>query len=311
MKYTSTQSLPRRRLIVLAISLFFAGSTAAVHAADVQVNTPPAGSFVVQDNSGSNLLLKVDGNGPVTVSNLANAPATYSTGVCFGPGGVLGQCASIAGATGATGAAGATGVQGIQGATGAQGTTGAQGPTGLQGPAGATGAQGSTGPQGSTGVQGPTGATGAAGSTGAQGSTGATGTLSSAYASIYNQAAQVVPIEADIAFDTNGLLSGITHTPGTNVLTVINAGIYDISWIVSGVEPNQFALFVNGAPVAGGVFGSGAGTQQNSGELIASLNAGDVLTLRNHSSVAAVSLQTLAGGTQSNVNAAMIIRKLN
>lgn len=273
MNHTLTHSLPQRRLIVVAISLFFAAGTGVVYAADVQVNTPPAGSFVVQDNSGSNMLLKVDGSGPVTVSNLANAPATYSTGVCFGPGGVLGQCASIAGTTGATGPAGATGAQGIQGI---QGSIGAQGPTG------------------------------------AQGSTGATGALSSAYAYVYNQqAAQVVAIESDIIFDTNGVLSGFTHTPGTNTVIVINAGIYDISWSVSGVEPNQFALFVNGAPVAGGVFGSGAGTQQNSGELIAALSAGDVLTLRNHSSAAAVSLQTLAGGTQSNVNAALVIRKLN
>ena len=303
MNHTSTHSLPQRRLIVVAISLFFAAGTCVVYAADVQVNTPPAVSFVVQDNSGSNMLLKVDGSGPVTVSNLANAPATYSTGVCFGPGGVLGQCASIAGITGATGPAGATGAQGIQGI---QGIIGAQGPTG------ATGAQGSTGPQGTTGLQGPAGVTGATGLTGAQGSTGATGALSSAYAYVYNQqAAQVVAVESDIIFDTNGALAGFTHTPGSNTIVVINAGIYDISWSVSGVEPNQFALFVNGAPVAGGVFGSGAGTQQNSGELITALSAGDVLTLRNHSSAAAVSLQTLAGGTQSNVNAAMIIRKLN
>ena len=303
MNHTSTHSLPQRRLIVVAISLFFAAGTGVVYAADVQVNTPPAGSFVVQDNSGSNMLLKVDGSGPVTVSNLANAPATYSTGVCFGPGGVLGQCASIAGITGATGPAGATGAQGIQAI---QGIIGAQGPTG------ATGAQGSTGPQGTTGLQGPAGVTGATGLTGAQGSTGATGALSSAYAYVYNQqAAQVVAVESDIIFDTNGALSGFTHTPGSNTIVVINAGIYDISWSVSGVEPNQFALFVNGAPVAGGVFGSGAGTQQNSGELITALSGGDVLTLRNHSSAAAVSLQTLAGGTQSNVNAAMIIRKLN
>ena len=80
---------------------------------------------------------------------------------------------------------------------------------------------------------------------------------------------------------------------------------------MSGVEPNQFALFLNGALVLGTVYGSGAGTQQNNGQAIIAIAAGDVLTLRNHSSSAAVSLQTLAGGIQTNVNASIVIKKLN
>jgi hypothetical protein len=37
---------------------------------------------------------------------------------------------------------------------------------------------------------------------------------------------------------------------------------------------------------------------------------GDVFTLRNHTSAAAVTIQTLAGGTQTNSNASILIRKL-
>jgi hypothetical protein len=80
---------------------------------------------------------------------------------------------------------------------------------------------------------------------------------------------------------------------------------------VSGVEPNQFALFLNGVQIAGTVYGSGAGTQQNNGQAIFTIAASDVITLRNHSSAAAVTLQTLAGGTQINVNASVVIKKLN
>ncbi|MCA1682746.1 MAG: collagen-like protein, partial [Actinobacteria bacterium] len=36
----------------------------------------------------------------------------------------------------------------------------------------------------------------------------------------------------------------------------------------------------------------------------------DVLTLKNHSSAAAVSLQTLAGGTQTNANASIAVERL-
>ncbi|RUT39254.1 collagen-like protein, partial [Paenibacillus anaericanus] len=151
-----------------------------------------------------------------------------------------------------------------------------------------------------------------AGPAGATGSTGATGEGLSQYGYIYNLGAQVVAIEADVSFDTNGFLTpGFTHAPGTAPVLVVDSGNYEVSFSVSGVEPNQFALFLNSSNlVAGSVYGSGAGTQQNNGQVIITLAAGDVLTLRNHSSAAAVTLQTLAGGTQANVNASIIIKKL-
>ena len=190
---------------------------------------------------------------------------------------------------------------GLDGATGATGLTGAPGEKGA---AGATGATGATGPAGATGATGPTGATGATGPAGS--SAGAE------YAHIYSIFPQVVAMEADITFDRNGVItSGLTHAPGTSTIVITGAGDYEILWVVSGVEPNQFALFLNGAPVAGSVFGSGAGTQQNSGQAVVTVAAGDVLTLRNHTSSSAVTLQTLAGGTQTNTNASLMIRKLD
>jgi hypothetical protein len=72
-------------------SLVLAGTVGAACADDVQINTPPGGSFVVKDNAGANTRLKVDGSGPVTVPNLAGAPA-YSGAVCFDPAGTLGKC---------------------------------------------------------------------------------------------------------------------------------------------------------------------------------------------------------------------------
>ncbi|MDQ3728911.1 MAG: collagen-like protein, partial [Actinomycetota bacterium] len=79
----------------------------------------------------------------------------------------------------------------------------------------------------------------------------------------------------------------------------------------SGVEPNQMALFLNGSAIPGATYGSGASTQQNTGQVIFNAGASDVLRLRNHSSGAAVTLQTLAGGTQQTTNASVVIEKLN
>ncbi|HEY1537801.1 MAG TPA: hypothetical protein VGF63_00280 [Solirubrobacteraceae bacterium] len=213
------------------------------------------------------------------------------------------------GATGKAGVAGRAGAQGVAGSTGAvgsAGTAGATGPTGQQGLAGVSGEVGAAGTQGARGIQGPAGTTGATGATGAAGAGGL-----SEYAFVYNLGAQVVPIEADIAFDTNGPMSaGVTHAPGAAGIQMVNAGIYKFTFTVSGVEPSQMAMLLNGVKIAGSVYGSGAGTQLNAGQAIATVAAGDVLTLRNHSSAAAVTLQTLAGGTQANTNASMIIERV-
>jgi hypothetical protein len=100
------------------------------------------------------------------------------------------------------------------------------------------------------------------------------------------------------------------HAPGSPTIQITNAGIYEVTFSVSGTEPNQFALFLNGNPVPGTIYGSGAGTQQNNGQAIFTIGAGDILTLRNHSSAAAVGLATPIGGTQASVNASIVIKKL-
>lgn len=197
-------------------------------------------------------------------------------------------------------------VYGLQIGVDDRGPQGDTGDTGPQGPTGATGLQGMAGP---IGPQGLTGATGPQGPQGIQGIQGPAGT--SDYAYVYNLGFQSVALEADVSFDTNGVSSGITHTAGTAAIVIVSAGTYNISFSVSSTAPNQFALYLNGSPVAGGTYGSGSGTQQNNGSVILSLLPGDIVTLRNHSSTGAVTLQTLAGGTQPNVNASVLMMKLN
>ncbi|MGH0541463.1 BclA C-terminal domain-containing protein [Bacillus cereus] len=231
-----------------------------------------------------------------------------------GPTGITGATGPSGGPPGPTGPTGSPGTVGPPGPSGPTGITGATGPSGgPPGPTGPTGITGATGPSG--GPPGPTGPTGLSGIVGATGPTGPTGlTVSglSHYAYVFNTAAQVVALEAPILFNSHGrMTSGFTHTLGTSQLMVLNAGDYKISFSVSGVEPNQFTLFLNGAPVTSAVYGSGAGTQPNNGQTIIALAAGDIITLNNHTSAAAVTLQTLAGGTQTNINASIVIEKLN
>jgi hypothetical protein len=134
----------------------------------------------------------------------------------------------------------------------------------------------------------------------------------SEFAYIYNLTPTTIAVEADIPFDSNGsITSGFTHTPGSSTITIVTSGTYRIHFSVSGTEPNQFALFLNGIVVSGSTYGSGSGIQQNNGQAVFSIIAGDVVTLRNHSSASAVGLASVVGGTQANVNASMEIEKIN
>jgi hypothetical protein len=243
---------------------------------------------------------------------------------CRGPQGPRGL-QGLTGKTGAAGSNGAAGAQGLQGvpgnagpAGGATGPSGSRGPTGTIGPLGPTGVRGTTGLQGErgvTGLGGTNGVNGSAGATGSRGPTGTTGTPGSSgvsqYAYIYNVSAGNVLVEADVPFDSNGVLtSGFTHTVGTAPITVVSAGVYKVTFSVSGTEASQFALFVNGTLVPGTIYGSAAATQQNDGQAIFTIAAGGLLTLRYHTSAAAVGLPTIGGGALANTNASLVIEML-
>ncbi|MBO1912568.1 collagen-like protein, partial [Microvirga sp. 3-52] len=155
------------------------------------------------------------------------------------------------------GPAGPAGATGDIGPAGPAGATGDIGPAGPAGATGDIGSAGPTGPTGDIGPAGPAGATGDIGPAGPAGATGATGTGLSEFAYIYNLLAQSIAIEADVPFDTNGVLTaGITHAPGTPSILFSIPGIYEVTFSVSGTEPNQFALFLNGTVVPGTVYGA-------------------------------------------------------
>lgn len=253
-----------------------------------------------------------------------------------------------AGATGATGASGLAGAAGATGNNGAAGTAGAAGSNGAIGASGLKslvtivmelpgihcltgGVVAKSGVDSNSnnvldalevasttyicnGERGATGATGSTGGTGAQGATGATrpaGGGLSAYGYIYALIRQDVAIDAAVLFDAQSELLNIESRVGSSDITILENGNYLVGFSVTGTEPNQFAIFVNGRVVPGSIYGSGAGTQQNNGQVIVKLEKGDTVTLVNYHSAAAVGLQSLSGGTEENVVAGVTLLKLN
>jgi hypothetical protein len=118
----------------------------------------------------------------------------------------------------------------------------------------------------------------------------------------------VVAVGGTILLPSTGQLSGFTSSLGT--LTALAAGTYSVSFSVSATEPSQISLALNGTVVPGTTYGSGAGTQQNTGQAIVTLAAGDQLTLTNSGSASAIGLATAIGGTGANVNASLYVQQL-
>lgn len=150
------------------------------------------------------------------------------------------------------------------------------------------------------------------GPAGPAGPPGANGTAASTdYGYIYQATAQIVPIETDVTFDTNGAIFGaIAHTVGDAGITINTPGNYKIIFSVTGQQANQFGLFINGTLFPGTIYGSNSTNQQNTGFAIIQVASPVTLTLRNHTSAGSISLETLAGGTEANVTASILIQRL-
>ena len=241
--------------------------------------------------------------GPAGVAGLVGA---------IGPQGLQG----LVGAIGEQGVAGLAGAIGPAGIAGLQGLIGPQGIQGLVGEIGIPGIAGMVGPQGVAGLIGPIGATGATGPAGPPGSTGATGPagqVSTSYAYIYNSTSEIVALQDDVDFDSNGVMTaGIAHAPGSPTITIQTAGVYEITYSATTAQRSQFALVLNGAVVPQSIYGSYANAQQNEGQVVLTVPANSTLSLRNHtSSSGPVTLQSLAGGIALNVNASILIRRLS
>ncbi|WP_131801175.1 Gly-Xaa-Xaa repeat protein, partial [Bacillus paranthracis] len=117
-------------------------------------------------------------------------------------------------------------------------------PQGVQGPAGATGATGAQGPQG---VQGPAGATGA---TGAQGPAGTP--IPVTIAAIGNSNPQTISPGTNLQFNQVFELTNISFNDTSDTLTILETGVYDISFSASttfpGSSPFGFGISFNGQP---------------------------------------------------------------
>lgn len=99
--------------------------------------------------------------------------------------------------------------------------------------------------------------------------------------------------------------AGFASTLPSGDVTISDAGVYEVNWGVSGVEPNAFGLFNGNNLISSTIEGSGAGTQQNKGSAIITVLAGAIISLRTVNCAAAITL-ALAGTTNVSQNVGTI-----
>jgi hypothetical protein len=119
-------------------------------------------------------------------------------------------------------------------------------------------------------------------------------------------------LESAVIFETNGpIASAFTFNPLTSGIIINVSGVYGATFVITPSGANQFAFFLNGSPLASGIYGN-AQASGNPGQIIFPASAGDILTVHNHSSpglgLAVLPVSFL--GPLAIVNASVLITRL-
>lgn len=132
--------------------------------------------------------------------------------------------------------------------------------------------------------------------------------------SFYTKLAQNVATESDVIYDTFQNVNGMVWNPtGTNPeqVKVLESGVYHLRFVGNTDLPTQFAFTVNGVPVDNSIQGVNRGAAQPSIRILMQLNANDIVTVRNHTSLnSSINLTQHSGGEQFNINACLTIYKV-
>ncbi|MFF2794007.1 hypothetical protein [Lysinibacillus xylanilyticus] len=133
------------------------------------------------------------------------------------------------------------------------------------------------------------------------------------FAYIYDTTQQILLANDQVTFNTNGVITPagfVTHVTGTAPIIINQTGTYLITYEVFplGTFNNfAFALFNGNNQIAGSNYGGNNSVVTQSGQVITTLNASDVLTLRALNPATLLNMNTI--GTPV-ISASIVILKL-
>lgn len=131
------------------------------------------------------------------------------------------------------------------------------------------------------------------------------------YAYVYNDTPQAVIDGSPIAFNgiNQVLSSGITHTPGSTLITLLNSGTYEVTFIVTATTAGQWQVALSLIPQTQALYGTAADGSQVTGTVILTAVANDTISIFNPSG-SPRQLPAAAGGPNGTVNASVMITQV-
>ena len=135
---------------------------------------------------------------------------------------------------------------------------------------------------------------------------------SNAHGSFWTLSPQDVAVGSSILFSNKSNVQNLQWTAGSGDVKVCKSGVYSMAFVIGTTKASQFTVFINGNPFTS----TTAGTNQGSGQLILRqtlpLNADDVLSVRNYTSVVGtVTVSENAGGLADGVDASFVLVKIS
>jgi hypothetical protein len=114
---------------------------------------------------------------------------------------------------------------------------------------------------------------------------------------------QTLKLEDSVYYGLRGLHKNTYFKTGTNNITVLKSGLYNLGFDLQARAPSQFTIYLNNLSCDSTIAGTDSGSGQVSIRQLLELHKGDILTVKNHSSFLNPVITTMnAGGTKPGVN---------
>lgn len=114
---------------------------------------------------------------------------------------------------------------------------------------------------------------------------------------------QQLNLEDSVSYTVWGPSKNALFKTGRDNITVLEAGVYMLTFDLQARQPSQFTVYVNNIPDVSTICGTDSGSGQASIRQLVQLHKGDVLTVKNHSSFLNPVLTTMnPGGKKPGVN---------
>ena len=132
------------------------------------------------------------------------------------------------------------------------------------------------------------------------------------HGTFYNKDLQIVNTELDVVFNEKSVDEGLYWDPlNPTQVKILTSGVYKIFFLCTTNTAAQFSISVNGIPLDYSTQGINRGAGQPTMRTITTLNQGDILTIKNHTSANGnIVISEYAGGKYKSLSAILTVFKL-